>query len=110
MTAKVALWISQQNSERSAMRMELSLAGCLSNGRSGAIAPALHIPEKRPSAVRHHNHDSHQLHEESDMETCQTREPWNKGKLVDQKPPRKPKNIWVIRIHLQNEPQFRDLA
>jgi len=44
------------------------------------------------------------------METNQTREPWNKGKLVGQKPPLKPKDIWAIRIHLQNEHQLRDLA
>ena len=44
------------------------------------------------------------------METHQTWEPWNKGKLVGQKPPLKPKNIWAIRIHLQHENQVRDLA
>lgn len=44
------------------------------------------------------------------METHQSREPWNKGKLVGQKPPLKPKDIWAIRIHLQNEHQVRDLA
>ena len=44
------------------------------------------------------------------METNQTREPWNKGKLVGQKPPLKPKDIWAIRIHLQNEHRVRDLA
>ncbi len=44
------------------------------------------------------------------METDQTREPWNKGKRVGQKPPLKPKDIWAIRIHLQNEHQLRDLA
>jgi integrase len=44
------------------------------------------------------------------METHQIREPWNKGKLVGQKPPLKPKDIWAIRIHLQNEHQVRDLA
>lgn len=31
------------------------------------------------------------------METNQTREPWNKGKLVGQKPPLKPKDIWAFR-------------
>ena len=36
------------------------------------------------------------------METNQTRESWNKGKLVVQKPPLKPKDIWVIRVHLKN--------
>ena len=44
------------------------------------------------------------------METNQHREPWNKGKLVGQKPPLKPKDIWAIRIHLQNEHYVRDLA
>jgi len=28
------------------------------------------------------------------MESNQTWEPWNKGKLVGQKPPLKPKDIW----------------
>ena len=44
------------------------------------------------------------------MESNQPREPWNKGKLVGQKPPLKPKDIWAIRIHLQNAHQVRDLA
>ena len=44
------------------------------------------------------------------MESTQCREPWNKGKLVGQKPPLKPKDIWAIRIHLQNGCRVRDLA
>ena len=36
------------------------------------------------------------------METNPKREAWNKGKLVGQKPPLKPKDIWAIRIQLQN--------
>ena len=44
------------------------------------------------------------------MESTQTREPWNKGKLVGQKRPLKPKEIWAIRIQLQNAHQIRDLA
>lgn len=35
------------------------------------------------------------------METVKFHEPWNKGKLVGQKSPLKPKDIWAIRIHLQ---------
>jgi len=38
------------------------------------------------------------------------REAWNKGKLVGQKAPLKPKDIWAIRIHLQNAHAVRDLA
>ena len=44
------------------------------------------------------------------METINKREAWNKGKLVGQKPPLKPKDIWAIRIQLQNAHQIRDLA
>jgi integrase len=35
---------------------------------------------------------------------------WNKGKLVGQKPPLKPKEIWSIRIRLQMGERRRDLA
>lgn len=35
---------------------------------------------------------------------------WNKGKLIGQKPPLKPKDIRAIRIHLQNAHAVRDLA
>ena len=44
------------------------------------------------------------------MESNQTREPWNKGSLIEQKPPLKPKDIWAIHIHLQNAHHVRDLA
>lgn len=44
------------------------------------------------------------------METNHKREAWNKGKLVGQKPPLKPKDIWAIRIHLLNAHAVRDLA
>lgn len=44
------------------------------------------------------------------MESISKREAWNKGKLVGQKPPLKPKDIWAIRIHLQNVHAVRDLA
>ena len=27
--------------------------------------------------------------------------PWNKGKLVGQKPPLKPREVWAIRVRLQ---------
>ena len=36
--------------------------------------------------------------------------PWNKGKLTGQKPPLKPKEIWLIRIRLQMADRVRDLA
>ena len=36
--------------------------------------------------------------------------PWNKGKLLGQKPPLKLKEIWAIRIRLQLERRTRELA
>ena len=42
--------------------------------------------------------------------TSLPRQPWNKGKLIGQKAPLKPKDIWAIRFHLQNAHAVRDLA
>jgi hypothetical protein len=36
--------------------------------------------------------------------------PWNKGKLLGQKPPLKLKEIWAIRIRLQLDRRTRELA
>src|SRR6516164_3468372 len=38
------------------------------------------------------------------------RELWNKGKLIGQKPPLRPKHVWAIRTRLQMEGRIRDLA
>jgi integrase len=38
------------------------------------------------------------------------REPWNKGKLIGQKPPLRPKHVWAIRTRLQMDGRTRDLA
>jgi hypothetical protein len=52
--------------------------------------------------------------EESFMDTTATTAgravPWNKGKLLDQKPPLKLKEIWAIRIRLQLDHRIRELA
>jgi integrase len=37
-------------------------------------------------------------------------EPWNKGRLIGQKQPLKPKDVWTIRVRLQLEDRKRDLA
>lgn len=42
--------------------------------------------------------------------TPQKHTPWNKGKLTGQKPPFKLKEIWAIRVRLQLNEHFRDLA
>ena len=41
---------------------------------------------------------------------AQPREPWNKGKLIGQTPPLRPKHVWSIRTKLQIEGRTRDLA
>jgi len=38
------------------------------------------------------------------------RQPWNKGRIVGQKRPLKPKEVWTIRVRLQLEQRKRDLA
>ncbi len=40
----------------------------------------------------------------------QSRDPWNKGQLIGQKPPLKLRDIWAIRIRLQLRQRIRDLA
>ena len=39
-----------------------------------------------------------------------TREPWNKGKLIGQKLPLKPEEVWSIRVRLDMAHKVRDLA
>lgn len=46
----------------------------------------------------------------AESETKSKRIPWNRGKLVGQKPPLKLKEIWAIRIRLQLAKEIRDLA
>ena len=36
--------------------------------------------------------------------------PWNKGRLIGQKRPLKPKEVWANRVRLQLEQRIRDLA
>ena len=38
------------------------------------------------------------------------RTPWNKGCLVGQKRPLRPKEVWAIRVRLQMKRRKRDLA
>ena len=38
------------------------------------------------------------------------RQPWNKGKLVGQKAPLRPKDVWAIRVRLQMQKRTKDLA
>ena len=47
-------------------------------------------------------------HQSRDCE--QNHRPWNKGRLIGQKPPLKPKDVWAIRVRLQINGTKRDLA
>lgn len=42
--------------------------------------------------------------------TSHSKAPWNKGRLIGQKRPLKPKEVWAIRARLQLERRKRDLA
>lgn len=46
----------------------------------------------------------------STASNASSREPWNKGKIVGQKAPFKPKDIWALRVRLQMEGRVRELA
>ena len=43
-------------------------------------------------------------------EVSSHRAPWSKGRLIGQKRPLKPKEVWAIRVRLQLEERRRDLA
>ena len=47
---------------------------------------------------------------EHDTNSKSQRTPWNKGKMIGQKPPLKLKEIWAIRIRLQLTKKTRELA
>jgi len=47
---------------------------------------------------------------ESAISVSSRRVPWNKGKLVGQKPPLKQREIWSIRVRLQLRKNVRELA
>jgi integrase len=47
---------------------------------------------------------------EHDENSRSQRTPWNKGKMIGQKPPLKLKEIWAIRIRLQLTKKTRELA
>ena len=49
-------------------------------------------------------------HHETAHAATPQREPWNKGKLIGQKPPLRPKHVWSIRTKLQFGRRARDLA
>src|ERR1700761_7445775 len=85
------------------------------NGRTGVHRKATFPLVLADKPVRHPGH-AHQLRRMTMETQAQTtsatprREPWNKGKLIGQKPPLRPKHVWSIRTRLQMEGRTRDLA
>lgn len=47
---------------------------------------------------------------ETTINDATRRAPWNKGRLIGQRPPLKQKEVWAIRIRLQLAHEVRDLA
>jgi hypothetical protein len=47
---------------------------------------------------------------DSNLPSVPRRDPWNKGRLIGQKRPLKPKDVWSIRVRLQVERRARNLA
>jgi len=47
---------------------------------------------------------------ETETNSAKHGEPWNKGKLIGQKPPLKLKEIWALRVRLQLSKKVRELA
>jgi hypothetical protein len=47
---------------------------------------------------------------ENDSSPCRQHDPWNKGRLIGQKRPLKPRDVWTIRVRLQLEGRKRHLA
>ena len=47
---------------------------------------------------------------DSNQPSVLRRDPWNKGRLIGQKRPLKPKDVWSIRVRLQMERRARNLA
>jgi len=47
---------------------------------------------------------------DSNQPSMRRRDPWNKGRLIGQKRPLKPKDVWSIRVRLQVECRARNLA
>ena len=44
------------------------------------------------------------------LKITNTLQPWNKGRLVGQKRPLKPRDVWAIRVRLELSGSKRDLA
>ena len=47
---------------------------------------------------------------DSNQPSAPRRDPWNKGRLIGQKRPLRPKDVWSIRVRLQVERRARNLA
>ena len=47
---------------------------------------------------------------ENDLSPRPRHNPWNKGRIIGQKRPLKPRDVWTIRVRLQLEGRKRHLA
>jgi hypothetical protein len=81
----------------------------LSAMRSFAAARALYLAREKLGAGREWSDKGGHVHVQN-QQRDQRQAPWNKGRLVDQKRPLKPKEVWNIRARLQIDARRRDLA
>src|ERR1700730_4615081 len=103
-------------SARSHRAARATASGPKSAGRNGPFrgSRALSVSLRRRSRATW-RWGRRRCHRETTMSTeypasRHQREPWNKGRLVGQKRPLKPKDVWTIRVRLQMEKRRRDLA
>jgi integrase len=77
---------------------------------------AVSLPGKRPAAIAGHDPRRPTMPGQSSPTTAEqsaptiNRRPWNRGRLIGQKPPLKMREVWAIRTRLQLANRLRDLA
>ena len=76
---------------------------------SKADVYSLRNPARHPGHASPTQEDDHKTQAQT-TSSAPRRQPWNKGKLIGQKPPLRPKHVWSIRTRLQMEGRTRDLA
>src|SRR5262249_16042084 len=106
-----ASWSAAQHDDQCTHASPLS--GCKSAPGIGASAPLSHKGTERVDGdpgLRWKGPPSETTKITESPPTLRQRDPWNKGRLIGQKRPLKPKDVWTILVRLQLEGRKRDLA
>ena len=86
-------------------RNPLAISGWLS-----AVGVRASARRQAPKLLFPHQPQRKQTMNDTDTQTAPCRTPWNKGKLIGQKPPLKLREVWTVRIRLQIAGNTRELA